>query len=343
MKYTLADKDITILEHLVHVAEKSAKTIQFCFRKGKHQTYINPKKELFVSFDLQTPIDFDYPIANLKTFLSNEIRDLDPDKNNVDIKQLVLPTDKDEDGFNTQIIQEIDLLKDERILYVNYFALKSQYVKRLADKYQNNLIIDNTQDFFEKPLENIDTIYSPRKFFGVSDGGYLYVNHLLEQLLTFDESYIHSEQLLGRADKEASLFYNEYIKAEQRLINQPIRKMSNLTNKILSSINYERIKQKRKENFAYLHNELKEINLLENIDIKSTPFIYPFLTNDLQLREKLIKNKIYIAKYWSEVLDRDSASNVEIDFVNKLIPLPIDQRYDFDDMCRILKIIKDNI
>ena len=119
--------------------------------------------------------------------------------------------------------------------------------------------------------------------------------------------------------------------------------MSHLTNKILSSIDYERIKQKRKENFEYLHNELKEINLLENIDIKSTPFIYPFITNDLQLREKLIKNKIYIAKYWSEVLDRDSISNVEIDFVNKLMPLPIDQRYDFDDMYRILKIIKDNI
>ena len=30
---------------------------------------------------------------------------------------------------------------------------------------------------FEKPLKNIDTIYSPRKFFGVSDGGYLYMNH----------------------------------------------------------------------------------------------------------------------------------------------------------------------
>ena len=53
---------------------------------------------------------------------------------------------------NFEIIQEIDLLKDERILYVNYFALKSKYVKRLADKYQNNLILDNTQDFFAKPL-----------------------------------------------------------------------------------------------------------------------------------------------------------------------------------------------
>ena len=59
---------------------------------------------------------------------------------------------------NFEIIQEIDLLKDERIFYVNYFALKSKYVKRLEDKYQNNLIMDNTQDFFEKPLKNIDTI-----------------------------------------------------------------------------------------------------------------------------------------------------------------------------------------
>ena len=80
----------------------------------------------------------------------------------------------------------------------------------------------------------------------------------------------------------------------------------------------------------------------KDINIKDTPFIYPFITNDVQLREKLIKNKVYIAKYWIEVLDRDDVSNVEIDFVDKLMPLPIDQRYSLDDMCRILKIIKDN-
>ena len=205
------------------------------------------------------------------------------------------------------------------------------------------MIIDNTQDFFQKPLKNIDTIYSPRKFFGINDGGYLYTNNLLNELLTVDESHSHSAQLLGRADKNASLFYDEFKKAEKRLINQPIKRMSNLTNKILSSINYNEIKKKRKENFEFLHNELKEINLLKNINIKSTPFIYPFMTNDLHLREKLIKNKIYVSKYWQEVLDRDRISNFEIDFVNKLIPLPIDQRYNFDDMYRILKIIKDNM
>ena len=79
---------------------------------------------------------------------------------------------------NFEINQEIELLKEERIFYVNYFGLKSKYLKRLADKYKSNLILDNTQAFFERPLDKIDTIYSPRKFFGVSDGGYLYTNHL---------------------------------------------------------------------------------------------------------------------------------------------------------------------
>ena len=50
---------------------------------------------------------------------------------------------------NYEIIQEIDLLEDERILYINYFALKSKYVKQLAAKYQNNLIIDNAQELIE--------------------------------------------------------------------------------------------------------------------------------------------------------------------------------------------------
>ena len=142
MKYTLADKDITILEHLVFVAEKSAKTIQFCFKKGKHQTYITPKKDLLVSFDLQAPISFDYPIANLKTFLADDIKDLDPDKNNVDITQLVLPTDKDEEGFNTQIIQEIDfthadLITNQRLKQYRHFNIIGQDNKCYF-QYQNH-------------------------------------------------------------------------------------------------------------------------------------------------------------------------------------------------------------
>lgn len=241
-----------------------------------------------------------------------------------------------------EIIQDIELQENEKILYVNYFSLKTDYIKTLAKKYKNRLIVDNTQAFFAKPLIEIDTIYSPRKFFGVGDGGYLFSNYYLDEFLEIDESYIYSSQLLGRIDQNAASFYSDYQKAEQRLMNQPIKQMSNLTQRILSSIDYQNIKMKRKKNFEYLHKNLKDTNLLvlsDNLDF--IPFVYPFMTKDESLREKLINNKIYIAKYWNEVLERISLTNIEIDFVDQLIPLPIDQRYNLGEMKKIVKIVKE--
>ena len=56
-------------------------------------------------------------------------------------------------------------------LYTNYFGLKTGYIKQLAALIPN-LIVDASQAFFDKPLIGIDTFYSPRKFFGLPDGGY---------------------------------------------------------------------------------------------------------------------------------------------------------------------------
>ena len=241
---------------------------------------------------------------------------------------------------NFEIVQDVILKENEMIFYVNYFALKSNYIKSLVDKYSDKLIIDNTQAFFEKPLKGIDTIYSPRKFFGVSDGGYLSTNKFLDEDLEQDESYASSIQILGRMDKNASTFYDDYQKAEQRLINQPIKQMSKLTQNILSSIDYEDVIKRRKENFDYLHKELENMNLIKiESDLEFVPFVYPLMIKDESLRQKLIEKKIYIAKYWNEVLDRKNVSDIEKDFVNGILPLPVDQRYDLDDMKKIMKII----
>ena len=245
---------------------------------------------------------------------------------------------------NFEIVQDIQLQKDEMIFYVNYFALKSKYIEKLTHKYNNNLIVDNTQAFFEKPLKGIDTIYSPRKFFGVSDGGYLSTNKFLDEDLEQDESYASSIQILGRMDKNASTFYDDYQKAEQRLINQPIKQMSKLTENILSSIAYESVIKKRKDNFDYLHKELENMNLIKiESDLEFVPFVYPLMIEDESLRQKLIEKKIYIAKYWNEVLNRQNISDIEKDFVNMILPLPVDQRYDLDDMKRIIEVIKGNL
>jgi len=239
-----------------------------------------------------------------------------------------------------EINEKFDLKTNEKLVYVNYFGLKSKYIHKLSTIYNNNLIVDNTQAFFELPIKNIDTIYSARKFFGVSDGGYLYTTKFLNKELKVDSSYESSIQLVGRIDQDASEFYKYYQKSENRLINLPIKFMSKLTKRILGSIDYKDVQVKRERNFDILHRELKKYNKLKiEIEDMSTPLIYPFMSEDKTLRDKLIANKIYVAQYWCEVLKRKKLTDIEKLFVNQIIPLPVDQRYNSEDMHRILKVI----
>lgn len=69
--------------------------------------------------------------------------------------------------------ETLKLKVDEAFLYTNYFGLKQKCVEKLAGIYGKQLIVDNAQAFYAPRLNEIDTFYSPRKFFGVPDGGYL--------------------------------------------------------------------------------------------------------------------------------------------------------------------------
>lgn len=235
---------------------------------------------------------------------------------------------------------EYSLKQNEAFLYTNYFGLKQDCVKRLAKLYNKQLIVDNAQAFYAEPLVEIDTFYSPRKFFGVADGGYLYIDQKLDIELKQDYSYERMSHLLKRIDVSAEFGYNDFKRNDDSLINQPIKLMSNLTNKILSSIDYNSIISKRIENYLYLESKLKDKNLiylpLNNNDV---PMVYPFLTNDITLKAKLIANKIFVATYWPNVMDWTKEEDFEYNLANNLLPLPIDQRYLKKDLNNIIDII----
>lgn len=239
-----------------------------------------------------------------------------------------------------EIITEIRLGKQEGILYTNYWGLNDYLVKRYADLYGNRLIIDNTQAFYAKPIQGIDTFYSCRKFFGVADGAYLYTDAETDTNLPTDESYTRMTHLLKRIDLSPEAGYVDFHQTDTSFDNQEIKKMSRLTERIMQSIDYGRIAQKRRENFAYLHTYLKGTNELAlTMDRDAVPMVYPYLTGNAKLRNKLINNKIYVAKYWSNVAEWCAKDCTEYMLAEKLIPLPIDQRYSTEDMERIVKII----
>ena len=233
------------------------------------------------------------------------------------------------------------LNNDEAFLYTNYFGLKQDCVKRLAKLYKNQLIVDNAQAFYAEPLDGIDTFYSPRKFFGVADGGYLYIDKKLDIQLEQDFSHERMSHLLKRIDISAEFGYNDFKRNDDLLINQPIKLMSNLTNKILSSIDYNSIKSKRIENYLFLDSKLKDKNHIQlSLNNSDAPMVYPYLTDDKELKTKLIANKIFVATYWPNVVDWTKEKDLEYNLTNNLLPLPIDQRYNKEDLDRIIKIIR---
>lgn len=235
------------------------------------------------------------------------------------------------------------LKQDEAFLYTNYYALKQNCIKRLAERYGARLIVDNAQAFYAPHLDGIDTIYSARKFFGVPDGGFLYTDCLLSRNFVKDVSYDRCNHLLKRIDMGAEAAYDDFRTNDLALDNVEIRRMSDLTDAILRSVDYGHVRKCRVDNFQVLHDNLAATNKLKITPISDAdntcPMVYPYWTDDDSLRKRLIGNRIFVATYWPNVMQWCTREMTEYNLAHRVIPIPIDQRYKKDDMEFIINAI----
>ena len=244
-------------------------------------------------------------------------------------------------NIHLELAQEINLKEGEALLYTNYFGLKQQYVEHLVDRYGKSLIVDNTQAFYAKPLEGIDTFYTCRKFFGVSDGAYLYTDATPIEGLKQSVSYNRMEHLIKRIDLSPTEGFKDFHKNDYRLSEDEIMLMSRFTQRVMESIDYAGVAKKRRMNYMQLHDYLKSSNLLNlSMGIEAVPMVYPYLAPVKGLREKLIENKVFVARYWPNVLDWTTKDDIEYLLAYQMQPLPIDQRYGEEEMNKIIEIIK---
>lgn len=245
--------------------------------------------------------------------------------------------------FRLDPIFDKELNADEAFFYSDTYGIKCNAVRKLVDKYGKQLIVDNTHAFFSKPYDAIDTIYSPRKFFGLPDGAYLYTDTLLDEKFDQDLSIPHMTHLMKRIEySSASAAYQDYLDYCASLVNQPIKRMSNLASALLANIDYENLKERQIRNFRYLHSVLGKDNKFEydDLPVDTCPLSYMFYFEDPNLRKRLIDNKIYVSTYWKATLDLVEKDSAEYKIVNYLLPLPCDHRYDEADMKRIVDVIK---
>lgn len=242
-----------------------------------------------------------------------------------------------------ELAEEIQLDKDEYLLVTNYFGIKDAYIKKLAKQYGKQLIVDNAQALYAEPLEGIKIVFSPRKFVGIPDGGIAYIDNGVDIAdMEQDVSYNRCSHLLKRLDLGAEAGYNDFRANSRQLVNQPIRRMSNLSWNLLQGIDFEEIMKRRRKNFMQLHKVLSSINRLHIPETGTfmCPMIYPLLTSDITLKKHLIDNKIFVATYWPNVLEWCKEDMLEYELASKIVAIPIDQRYEGKNIEYIINLIK---
>lgn len=239
-----------------------------------------------------------------------------------------------------ELAEDIELFEDEYLIVNNYFGIKDAYIRSLIPKYGDHLIVDCAQALFYATPPGIKAFYSFRKFVGVADGGVAYTGlRPDDSAFPVDDTSSHDSHLYIRRESGAEAGFADYQRNEHLLENQPIRSMSAKTRDILAHIDYSNVIQRRRENWRFLHVHLKGRNQLNLPDIDSfvCPMVYPFL-GDSDLRAKMHRNKIYVASYWPNVTDFDGYPE-ECMLADRIIPLPIDQRYSSCEMEQILSVL----
>lgn len=232
------------------------------------------------------------------------------------------------------------LKNDEYLYVVNYYGqISNSTIRSLKERY-GAIIVDNTQSFFQKPIQGIDTIYSCRKYFGVPDGAYLSTDRILEENLEEEKSSHRVKHILGRYEGEASAYYNDFKENDESFKTLPLRKMSNLSRNIMGAIDYDKVLESRNRNFSYLYDRLNSTNIL-NVKMSEGPFAYPYYAeNGIEIRKRLAEEKIYVPTLWPNVLSENDKNSIEYDYAANILPLPCDQRYGKEEMDYLIKEVQ---
>lgn len=242
----------------------------------------------------------------------------------------------EEYGINRDFLPVFDrkLTGGEYLYVVNYFGqISNEQIIALKEQF-GQIIFDNVQAFFQKPVPGIDTVYSCRKFFGVPDGGYVATDCVLQGALPKDMSADRMKHILGRFEENASAYYRDFQNNDELFYELPMRQMSLISQNILRAIDYDAVRKKRNENYVFLARMLGGKNKL-CLTAPDGPYCYPFYCeNGMKIKHELASSKIYVPTLWPNVLK--SEWPLEKDFAENILPLPCDQRYGLEDMEAII-------
>lgn len=200
---------------------------------------------------------------------------------------------------------------------------------------------------------------SIRKWCGVPDGGFAVCKEgqfeskpgekdcMLES--SKEEASILKYEFLfeGKGDKQ--VFLDKYREAEDILDNQEkYYAISDLSAAIQTHLDVEELKEKRRRNFEIIANGLAGIKgitvIFKSLANNEVPLYCPILCDTRsEVQPLLVRNSIFAPVVWPKA---DCCPMVDADaeyLYDHILCIPIDQRYDADDMMRVVDVLKNNL
>lgn len=249
-------------------------------------------------------------------------------------------------GPDLKPVYDFEFEDTDWLYLVDYYGtLGADGVEQALEIFGGRVVVDEAQGYFREPWEGADTLYTCRKFFGVADGAFLSTKDgsTLDWDIPRDESHVRMGFVLGRAERPASEFYAESKANNASFAAEPIKRMSRVTESLLSGVDYGFVKTRREENWRILDECLSDDNLLWNRVLRAVPegpYMYPLLVEDARkVRERMAREGVFVPTLWPNVSDsgRDSYA---CRFASNILPLPIDQRYGLEEMERVMEVLR---
>ncbi|WP_233804005.1 hypothetical protein [Paraburkholderia sp. HP33-1] len=233
-----------------------------------------------------------------------------------------------DEQFN--IADDIEIDSRDWILYVNYFGLCDERIDRLLERLpRERVVIDNSQALFSAPRDCLATLYSPRKFFGLPDGGYLVTRVGVPIPDEQDNGSVErTTPLLTRLDRGAEAGYAGIQAARATLRGQRPKRMSTLTQRLLAHIDYPSAIERRNRNFERYHRLLGGNELPLATQSGHAALCYPFWNRRSDLHAKLAAKRIFVPRYWPNIRgESGTAEDFEFRMSTECLALPCDHRY----------------
>lgn len=242
-------------------------------------------------------------------------------------------------GPERTVPADLQLEAGEWLICVDYFGLGSAAVAEAVARFGGHrVLVDASQALFHEPSGAAATIYSPRKFLGLPDGGFALGTAVVSHGYRADEaaSRRRCAHLLARREGDVSGGYLLFQQAEQSLCDQPPRAMSHETLQRFRRVDLDSVRRRRLANHHRLADRLEQLGLaVLRPAAADVPMCCPVRIDQARgMRERLAAEGIFCARYWPDApLTCDDVVGTSL--VDETLFLPCDQRYREREMDRI--------